>query len=240
MMKIALIGYGTMGKAVEEIALQRGHTIVLKLTEENLHQRSAIAAADVAIEFTTPESAAENIMMCFEANVPVVVGSTGWYQHFEEINSACHLKKQSLFYATNFSLGVNIFFELNKVLAKMMSKHAEYKASITEIHHTKKKDAPSGTAITLAEGILSEHSGYHSFETNASELSSEILPITAIREADVPGTHTIQYTSEVDKISITHEAFSRKGFALGAVLAAEFLIGKQGIFTMNHLLNQTI
>jgi len=239
-MKIALIGYGTMGKAVEEIALQRGHTIVLKLTEENLHQRSAISAADVAIEFTTPESAAENIMMCFEANVPIVVGSTGWYQHFEEIKLQCETKNKALFYATNFSLGVNIFFELNKVLAKMMSKHAEYKASITEIHHTKKKDAPSGTAITLAEGILSEHSGYQSFETNISEHFSEILPITAIREADVPGTHTIQYASDVDKISITHEAFSRKGFAIGAVLAAEFLIGKQGIFTMNHLLNQTI
>jgi len=239
-MKIALIGYGTMGKAIEEIALLRGHSIVLKLTEENLNQRSAITTADVAIEFTNPESAASNIMMCFDANVPVVVGSTGWYQHFEAIKLQCETKNQSLFYATNFSLGVNIFFELNKTLAKMMSKHAEYKASITEIHHTKKKDAPSGTAITLAEGLISAHDGYHTYETNIPEHSSQILPITAIREADVPGTHTVNYTSDVDQISITHEAFSRKGFALGAVLAAEFLIGKKGIFTMNHLLNQTI
>jgi len=239
-MKIALIGYGTMGKAIEEIALQRDHEIVLILTEENLLQKELIANADLAIEFTTPESAAANIKMCFDANIPVVVGSTGWYQHFEEIKLQCETNNQALFYATNFSLGVNIFFEFNKMLAKIMSKHTEYKASITEIHHTKKKDAPSGTAITLAEGLLAEHVGYHSFETNTPEHSSQILPITAIREADVPGTHTIQYISAVDQITITHEAFSRKGFALGAVLAAEFLIGKKGIFTMKHLLNQTI
>jgi 4-hydroxy-tetrahydrodipicolinate reductase len=239
-MKIALIGYGTMGKAIEEIALERGHEIVLKLTEENLHQKELLASADLAIEFTTPESAAASIKLCFDANIPVVVGSTGWYQHFEEIKLQCETKNKALFYATNFSLGVNIFFELNKVLASIMSKHSEYKASITEIHHTKKKDAPSGTAITLAEGLLSEHAGYHSFETNSLDHAAQILPITAIREADVPGTHSIQYTSTVDQLTITHEAFSRKGFALGAVLAAEFLIGKKGIFTMKHLLNQTI
>ncbi len=239
-MKIALIGYGTMGKAIEEIALQRGHEIVLKLTEENLHQKELITNADLAIEFTTPESAAANIKLCFDANIPVVVGSTGWYHHFEEIKLHCETQNKALFYATNFSLGVNIFFELNKTLASMMSKHPEYKASITEIHHTKKKDAPSGTAITLAEGLLAEHAGYRSFETNSPEHSAQILPITAIREADVPGTHSILYTSTVDQITITHEAFSRKGFALGAVLAAEFLIGKKGIFTMKHLLNQTI
>jgi 4-hydroxy-tetrahydrodipicolinate reductase len=239
-MRVALIGYGTMGKAIEKIAVERGHEIVLKLTEDNLHQKSDIKKADIAIEFTNPESAAANISMCFEENVPVVVGSTGWYQHFEEIKENCISKNQSLFYATNFSFGVNIFFELNKVLAKMMSKHTEYEASITEIHHIKKKDAPSGTAITLAEGLLEEHTGYHSFETNIPKHSAQVLPIKAIREADVPGTHSIQYSSAIDQITITHEAFSRKGFALGAVLAAEFLIGKKGVFTMKHLLNQTI
>jgi len=238
-MKIALIGYGTMGKAIEEIAVQRGHEIVLKLTEDNLQQRSEITKADIAIEFTNPESAAANIALCFDANVPVVVGSTGWYQHFDEIKTICNFKNQALFYATNFSLGVNIFFELNNVLAKIMAKHVEYEASITEIHHLKKKDAPSGTAITLAEGLIENHTLYNSYVTNASEKSSKVLPITAIREADVPGTHSINYTSAIDQLTITHEAFSRKGFALGAVLAAEFLIGKKGIFTMKHLLNQT-
>jgi len=238
-MKIALIGYGTMGKAIEEIAVQRGHEIVLKLTEENLQQRSEINKADIAIEFTNPESAAANIALCFDANVPVVVGSTGWYQHFDEMKTLCSSKNQALFYATNFSLGVNIFFELNNVLAKIMAKHVEYEASITEIHHLKKKDAPSGTAITLAEGLIENHTLYTSYVTNASEKSSKVLPITAIREEDVPGTHSINYTSAVDQLTITHEAFSRKGFALGAILAAEFLIGKKGIFTMKHLLNQT-
>lgn len=236
-MKIALVGYGKMGKAIEAIAVARGHKIVLKidgsntnmLTPENLQQ------ADVAIEFSGPESAFENVKKCLELPMPVVCGSTGWLQNFEAAKTMANDHGGALLYASNFSVGVNIFFALNKKLAELMRGHAEYKASVEEIHHTAKKDAPSGTAISLAEDIIANASltGWH-LEPSAAPGSS--LPITAKRIDPAPGTHIIKYASEIDDIEISHTAHSRAGFAHGAVLAAEFLQGRKGVFTMAEVL----
>ena len=236
-LKIALIGYGKMGKTIESIAVERGHSVNLKIdidstagfTKTNLQQ------CDVAIEFTGPHSAKENILTCLDALTPVVSGSTGWLADWDEVENYCTEKKGSFLYASNFSVGVNIFFELNKKLAQLMNRHSDYNISIEEIHHTQKKDAPSGTAITLAEQILQEISLKKKWINKASE-SPEDLPIISKREDPAPGTHSIKYSSAIDDIEIIHTAHSRLGFALGAVLAAEYIYNKKGIFTMKDIL----
>ncbi len=231
-MKIALLGYGRMGKEIEKIALQRGHEIVIR---DNGEKDYDIKTADVAIDFSIPSAAFNNISNCFKNNVPVVSGTTGWLDKYEEALEICKANKSAFIYASNFSLGVNIFFELNNQLAKMMSALNQYKVTIEEIHHTKKLDAPSGTAITLAEGII-KNSNKKSWELDANS-SEDTIPITAVRTPDVPGTHTIHYNSDVDTIEIKHTAHNRQGFALGAVVAAEWLHNKEGIFTMKDVLN---
>jgi 4-hydroxy-tetrahydrodipicolinate reductase len=231
-MKIALLGYGRMGKEIEKIALQRGHEIVIKSNSSDDYD---IKLADVAIDFSVPTSAFQNISNCINNNIPVISGTTGWLEKYDDAVTLCNQKKGAFIYASNFSLGVNIFFELNNQLAKMMNSLSDYKISMEEIHHTKKLDAPSGTAITLAEGII-EHSQKTDWELDgaASETS---IPIVAKRIPDVPGTHSIDYTSEVDTIEIKHTAHNRKGFALGAVVAAEWIIDKTGVFSMKDVLN---
>jgi len=237
-MKIALIGYGKMGQEIEKIALDRGHEIVSKIdvSSSDAFEDESFKSADVAIEFTRPEAAYSNYMKCFDANVPVVSGTTGWLDKLPEIKDRCNNDKQAFFYASNFSLGVNIFFELNKQLARIMNTMNEYNVSMEEVHHTQKLDEPSGTAITLAEGII-EHVDAKNAWSLESEKSNDDIAIKAIREGDVPGIHTIKYESSVDEIIIHHSAKSRKGFALGAVLAAEFVKGKTGFLSMNDLLN---
>jgi 4-hydroxy-tetrahydrodipicolinate reductase len=231
-MKIALLGYGRMGKEIEKIALQRGHEIVIKTTSDDTYD---IKTADVAIDFSIPNAAFNNISNCIDNNVPVISGTTGWLEKYKDIVAICNEKKGAFIYASNFSLGVNIFFELNNQLAKMMRNLNDYNITMEEIHHTKKLDAPSGTAITLAEGII-ENSSKVNWELEG-ENSSETIPITAKRIPNVPGTHTVNYTSEVDTIEIAHTAHSRKGFALGAVVAAEWILNKEGVFTMKDVLN---
>jgi len=237
-MKIALIGYGKMGKAIEEIAMKNGHEIVLKITSKNLSDLNDenLQQADVAIEFTNPHSAVDNLKKCFDANIPVVCGSTGWLDHWQEIENYCTEKNGTLLFASNFSVGVNIFFELNKKLAMLMSNRPEYNISIEEIHHTQKKDSPSGTAITLAEGILNNNHNKEKWVLGETENNAE-LSITSKRIDPAPGTHIINYDSLIDSIEIKHTAHSRVGFASGAVLAAEFLKGKRGIVTFSDLLN---
>lgn len=242
-MNIALIGYGKMGKAIEQEALERGHKIVLKIDkDDNTEQwKKDLSKADVAIEFTNPSAAVENIYTCFDANVPVVVGTTGWYKHFEEVSEICKKKNGAFFHATNFSLGVNIMFELNKKLAQIMSGLHEYKVEIKEIHHTQKLDAPSGTAISLAEQVIESHAQYNEWNLQEDVIFKQgSVPIYAERVDNVPGTHYVEYKSAIDTIGISHVAHSRKGFALGAVLAAEFINGKKGVFNMSYLINQII
>ncbi len=236
-MNIALIGYGKMGKAIEEIALQRGHTIVLTIDFDNQHDftRENLQKADVAIEFTGPHSAVENITRCLQYGVPLVCGSTGWLEKWEAVKKLCEEENGSLLYASNFSVGVNLFFELNQYLAKLMSSHPGYNVSMEEIHHTQKKDAPSGTAITLAEQVLQHITGKSKWVNDATSNPAE-LSIISKRIDPAPGTHSIKYSSEIDDIEIIHTAHSRKGFATGAVLAAEFLNGKKGIFSMKQVL----
>jgi 4-hydroxy-tetrahydrodipicolinate reductase len=234
-MNIALIGYGKMGKAIEEIALQKGHDISLiidlhnheDLTKENLQK------ADVAIEFTNPENAANNILKCFDAEVPVVCGTTGWLDKIEAVKKSCLEKNGTFLYASNFSIGVNIFFELNKKLAELMRSH-NYNVAIEETHHTQKKDAPSGTAITLAEEIIK----LKSFKkwVNSPTKNADELSIVSHRIDPAPGTHSVKYSSDIDDIEIIHTAHNRKGFASGAVLAAEFIKDKKGIFSMKDVL----
>lgn len=237
-MKIALIGYGKMGKTIEQIALDRGHKIVLTIDITNQHDLTVenLRKADVAIEFTIPTSATANYRLCFEAGIPVVSGTTGWLDRKTEVLDEMNKHNGTFFYASNFSLGVNLFFALNKKLAALMSNRPEYDISMEEVHHTQKLDAPSGTAITLAEELFENHPGKKSW-TLDKPTSPEQMQITAIREGQVPGIHRIKYESEVDHILIEHSAKSRQGFALGAVLAAEFSFGKKGMLTMNDLLN---
>ena len=237
-MKIALIGYGKMGKEIEKIALNRGHEIVLKIDITNPDDLNLanLKKADVAIEFTTPASATANYKLCFEAGVPVVSGTTGWLEKQTEVYQLCKDLNGTFFYTSNFSLGVNIFFALNKKLAELMANHPEYSIEMKEIHHTQKLDAPSGTAITLAEGIIENIPAKKSWVNHTTGLADEI-GIISEREGQVPGTHIINYDSEVDYIEITHCAKSRKGLAFGAVLAAEYSFGKKGILSMNDLLN---
>jgi 4-hydroxy-tetrahydrodipicolinate reductase len=236
--KIGLIGYGKMGKEIERIALDRGHEIVLIIDLNNPEDLTAenLKKADVVIEFTVPASAIKNYILCFEAGVPVVSGTTGWLDKRDDIHQACNAANGTFFHTTNFSLGVNIFFAVNKRLAQLMADRPEYKVEMKEIHHTQKLDAPSGTAITLAEGILDNIPTKKSWVNQSTENTDE-LGIISEREGQVPGTHIVNYDSEVDYIEITHCAKSRKGFAFGAVLAAEYSVGKKGILSMNDLLN---
>jgi 4-hydroxy-tetrahydrodipicolinate reductase len=231
-MKIALLGYGRMGKVIERIALERGHEIVLRKDMDVPFD--GLANADVAIDFSVPSSAACNILECFDTNVPVVCGTTGWLDQFDEIVAACEEKKGGFIYSSNFSLGVNLFFELNRYLAKMMSKIEQYKVSMEEIHHTQKLDAPSGTAISLAKGVI-ENSNYTSW--TLEKPFEKQIHIEAKRIENIPGTHTVFYDSEVDQIEIKHTALTREGFALGAVIAAEWLCNKKGVYTMKDVLS---
>jgi len=232
-MKIALLGYGKMGKTIEQIAIQRGHQIVLKVDKDD-HDYD-ITKADVAIDFSIPTEAFNNISNCINNQIPVISGTTGWLEDYNKAVALCKEKQGAFIYASNFSLGVNIFFELNKTLARMMTNLKQYKVSLEEIHHTQKLDAPSGTAISLANGIIAEHSNYKQWKLEES--IENTINITAKRIDDVPGTHTITYESEVDTITIEHVAHNRQGFALGAIIAAEWIVGKKGVFTMNDVLN---
>ncbi|NAY90489.1 4-hydroxy-tetrahydrodipicolinate reductase [Muricauda sp. JGD-17] len=231
-MNIGLFGYGKMGKMIEQIAQQRGHSIVAKVDVGT--KEADYSKMDVAIDFSTPDAAYQNIITCFENKVPVISGTTGWLERYAEAVKHCQEKKGAFIYASNFSLGVNLFFELNEQLASMMSKLEQYSVSMEEIHHTQKLDAPSGTAITLAEGII-EHSSYKTWKSETADEKS--IPITSKREGAVAGTHIVSYESEVDKIEIKHVAHNRKGFALGAVIAAEWIQGKTGVFSMKDVLN---
>tara|TARA_R110002072_G_scaffold1587_1_gene13223 strand:+ start:17146 stop:17847 length:702 start_codon:yes stop_codon:yes gene_type:complete len=230
-MKIALLGYGKMGKTIERLASGKGHTVVFKSSSNS--SEGDIELADVAIEFSTPETAVANLKKCFELNIPVVSGTTGWLEHYDEIIKLCEQRNGSFLYASNFSVGVNLFFNLNRYLAKLMQPWDEYKVSIEEIHHTEKKDAPSGTAITIAEGII-ENSAKKTWNLDAK--SEEEINIVAKRIADVKGTHIVSYDSEIDKIEIKHEAHSRDGFAIGAIIAAQWLQNKKGVHTMKDVL----
>lgn len=233
-MNIGLFGYGKMGKMIEQIAQDRGHTIVAKIDADT--SDIDYTTLDVAIDFSTPDAAFGNITECFKNGVPVISGTTGWLEKYAEAVAICQQNQGGFIYASNFSLGVNIFFELNAHLAKMMANLEQYKVSMEEIHHTQKLDAPSGTAITLAEGII-KNSSYEKWELDKSDAMT--IPIKSVREGMVPGTHSIRYESSVDQIEIKHEAFNREGFALGAVIAAEWIQGKTGVFTMKDVLNLT-
>lgn len=235
-MKIALIGYGKMGKEIEKIALERGNeiSVIIDVNNQDEFESEAFKNSDVAIEFTVPSIAFQNYQKCFKHSVPVVSGTTGWLDKMDQVKAACE-NGQTFFYASNFSVGVNIFFAVNKYLAKIMNSVSGYKVEMEEIHHTQKLDAPSGTAISLAEDIISEINGLTAWCEETAENEDQI-PIHCIRRGQVPGNHTIKYESEVDTITINHDAKSRKGFALGAVLAAEFAAGKKGFLTMQDLL----
>lgn len=231
-MNIALFGYGKMGKMIENIALKRNHTIVAKIdldaTDINFSE------IDVAIDFSMPNAAYGNIKNCLEHNVPIISGTTGWLQDYQKAVDLCKKNNGAFIYASNFSLGVNLFFELNSYLAKLMASQDQYKVVLEEIHHTQKLDAPSGTAITLAEGVI-DNTNYIDWKLDSA--GDREIPITAKRIADTPGTHTVSYESEVDGIEIKHTAHNREGFALGAVIAAEWIVGKTGVFTMKDVLN---
>lgn len=231
-MNIALFGYGKMGKMIEKIALDRNHTIVAKIGVDTVN--IDFSNIDVAIDFSTPNAAFDNIKNCLEHNIPVISGTTGWLKDYDKAVILCKEKKGGFIYASNFSLGVNIFFELNTYLAQMMKNLEQYKVSLEEIHHTQKLDAPSGTAITLAEGII-KNTDYEAWKLNNA--GDREIAITAKRIADIPGTHSIVYNSEVDSIEIKHTAHNREGFALGALVAAEWIIGKTGVFSMKDVLN---
>lgn len=237
-MKIALLGYGKMGKAIEQVALDGGNEIALKIDRNNRSQLTVneLSKVDVAIDFSEPESAVDNILLCFDAGVPVVVGTTGWYNRFDEVKAACEDKDGTLFYATNFSVGVNIFFKLSELLAKMMDAQQDYEVSVHEVHHTEKKDAPSGTAITLAKGLLDRLERKQQWVNTRSE-QPEDLQVLSYREKDVPGIHIVNYESDIDSIEIKHTAYSRQGFARGAVSAAKWVAGRKGCYQMRDMLN---
>ncbi|MFC6099682.1 4-hydroxy-tetrahydrodipicolinate reductase [Olivibacter domesticus] len=242
-MNIALIGYGKMGRIIEKIALQRGHQVTLIIDENNRPdiQADDLYVADVAIDFSTPHSAINNINLCFEADLPIVVGTTGWYDHLEEIKENCLSGNKTMMYGSNFSIGVNIFFHINKLLAKAVNPYKQYDVQVEEIHHTQKLDAPSGTAITIAEGILEYSDDKTEWVNDLVGEGEEVVPkkdqllIESHRIEDVPGTHTVLYSSEVDQIEFKHTAHSRAGFALGAVVAAEWLHQKKGFYTVTDM-----
>lgn len=236
-MNIAIIGYGKMGKVIEGLAIKKGHSIVLKIDKNNVEEftKENLQKADVAIEFSSPHSAFDNIVNCLTAGIPVVSGTTAWLDKLEEAKTICRQNNGALFYASNFSVGVNIFFAINQQLAKMMNEHPQYNVSMEEIHHTQKLDAPSGTAITLAEGIFSEMTRKDQWSKEKEEQSTD-LAIMSKRIDKVPGTHQINYDSAIDSIEIKHTAHSREGFASGALTAAEWIIGKEGFFGMSDML----
>jgi 4-hydroxy-tetrahydrodipicolinate reductase len=236
-MRIVLIGYGKMGKEIERIAIDRGHQIVSKIDIENPDDLISLTnkEVDVAIEFSNPVSAFSNIMKCIEKQIPIVCGTTGWLEKKAEVEKATHSFDSTFFYASNYSIGVNLFFKLNKQLAKLMQPHAGYDIYTNEIHHLEKKDSPSGTAITIAEGIMSQYPNKNKWVNNEIPRADEIA-IWSQRESTKPGTHTVKYISKVDQIEVTHEAFSREGFALGAVIAAEWILGKKGVLGMDDML----
>ncbi|MDB5026000.1 MAG: dapB [Mucilaginibacter sp.] len=245
-MNIALLGYGKMGKIIEKIATDRKHTIVLKIDHHNQHEltRENLQKADAIIEFTTPGSVLSNIGHCFDAGVPVVVGTTGWYEHLDEVKEKCRQGGHTLLYASNFSVGVNIFFHINRKLAKLMSNYPYYDVQVEEIHHTQKMDAPSGTAITIAQGIIENLNNKKEWvnalaadghEADDKNIKNDQLLIESFRIDSVPGTHTVIYDSEVDSIEFKHTAHNRNGFALGAVLAAEWVHGKKGFFSVEEM-----
>jgi len=236
-MNIILIGYGKMGKIIEETAIKRGHKVILKIDADNLSDftKHNFEKGNVAIEFTQPESAFNNLSKCIDFGTPVVSGTTGWTEKLDEIKNKCKKQNGSMLYASNFSVGVNIFFDINSRLAALMENQKEYEVSLEEIHHTQKKDAPSGTAITLAEQILEKISRKSKWVNHLSDNVSE-LEIISERIDPAPGTHKVKYTSEIDDIEIIHTAHSRKGFALGAVLAAEFIAARKGVFSMKDVL----
>jgi len=231
-MKFALLGYGRMGKAIEKIALERGHQIVCKIDKD--HQEGKLEEAEAAIIFSVPDAAVENMNLALSHSVPVVCGTTGWLEDYDQVVQNTQKNNTAFLYASNFSVGVNLFFKLNKIFAQIMQKHQEYNTSLEEIHHIHKLDAPSGTAITLAEDII-ENSDYSQWKLD--ENGSETLSISSIRKGEVPGTHRISYQSPIDNITIEHKAHNREGFALGAVVAAEWIVGKKGIYKMEDVLN---
>lgn len=236
-MNIALIGYGRMGHEIESAAISRGHKIGLIIDMNNSNDLNALQlqGIDAAIEFTFPEAALGNILKCLSYNVPVVSGTTGWLAQYDEAADACRKYNGAFIHSTNFSIGVNLLFRLNEELARHMNKYRDYEVAVEEIHHTKKLDAPSGTAITLTDGIIRNHSGYSGWAFPEEE-SEDRIPVKAIREGNVPGTHVITWDSEIDSITLRHEAKNRKGLAFGAVIAAEFVAGKKGVFTMNDVM----
>ncbi|MBL4585466.1 MAG: 4-hydroxy-tetrahydrodipicolinate reductase [Flavobacteriales bacterium] len=236
-MKIALSGYGRMGKEIEKIVLERGHEIVVRFDDPDdwIKKESELAKADVAIEFSMPHSVVSNIFKCFDAKVPVVVGTTGWFGQLDHVKEVCYKHDQSLFYASNFSIGVNLFFEANKVLAKLMNEHEEYSVRVEETHHASKVDAPSGTAIKLANDII-DGLDWKDLWVNQSTDKQYELEVVSHREENVAGTHVVHYDSEIDSLELKHTAKSRVGFAKGAVLAAEWLHHKKGVYTMRDLL----
>ena len=236
-MKIALIGYGRMGHEIEAIALKRGHEIKLIIDKDNTGDLNGnnLKGIDVAIEFSLPSTALDNVSVCLNNKVPVVSGTTGWIDDYEKAVLLCRNNNSAFLHSSNFSIGVNLLFRLNQELARHISKYDEYKVLIEEIHHTKKLDAPSGTAISLAKGIISGHNNYTKWHNGSGEEKNSV-PIVAFREGDVPGTHIITWDSEIDRISLKHEAKNRKGLALGAVVAAEYISSRSGVFTMNDVL----
>jgi 4-hydroxy-tetrahydrodipicolinate reductase len=237
-MKVIIIGYGKMGKAVEQILLERGHDVVLKLTSEHVVTSDLLTGADVAIEFTQPSAALHNIYACMEAKLPVVTGTTGWYAALPQLREEIASTNGSLFYASNFSIGVNVFSEILRAASRTLAAREDYRPTMREIHHVAKKDAPSGTALTLADVVLDEFAQLQGWtdETN----TTDALYIESVREGDVKGTHEVSFTSDVDRITLIHEAFSREGFARGAVTAAEWLHNRTGVFTMRDLLNHPL
>ncbi len=238
-MKLALIGYGKMGREIERIAISRNHTVVLKISSSNQHELKEVnlKSADAAIEFTTPDAASDHIIKCFLAGIPIIAGTTGWHDRLDHIKQECMRLKGALLYASNFSVGANIFFEINKLLASLMKNYPEYNLEIEETHHLQKLDKPSGTAITLANDIIETNPKKKMWTIRESELNKkEKIFIRSVRKENVVGIHQVQYQSETDCIRISHEAFSRSGFALGAVMAAEWMAGKKGVFTMSDML----
>ncbi len=235
-MKLGLFGYGKMGKAIEQIAEKQGIEIVWRIRRDDTPSLSLLRQADVAIEFTLPEAAFDNVMHCLRAGLPVVSGTTGWLDRLSEAQNFCRDNNGAMLWASNFSVGVNLFFALNRRLAELMATRPEYAASLTETHHIHKLDAPSGTALTLVNELIEHTDRYTGWSLASDVLASDEIPITAIREGEVPGTHLVRWQSAVDEISIEHKAYSRAGFAAGAVLAAQWLVGKRGVFGMGDVL----
>jgi len=242
-MKIALLGYGKMGKAIEAIATERGHEIGVTIDDEDdwMNRLDDLRDCDIAVDFSTPATVVGNIMRCFDLNIPVVVGTTGWYDQLESVVHDCQQRGQALFVASNFSIGMNMMFELNRRLAQLMNNYDEYEVEITETHHIHKLDAPSGTAITLADDIIEELDRKDEWQLRSANgkehrIRKHAIPITSIREGEVPGIHEVVYDSDIDTITLRHSAKSRKGLALGAVMACEYMKGKSGYHTMRDLL----